>query len=725
MAIWYVDLEGSAGSADGTSFANRSSDIAAIINAASNSDVVRIKATPDPVSIGSVTWTHDSTLTLPAGTIKDIYNGGIWTAATNVTPTNSTSPATKKSGTAASSLAIAAGFTTGRVAHFGLGSAQDFSGYQKISFWIRTNAAVANANIYNIRLCSDTGGTTAVNTLTLPSIPMLANTWVPISIDNGAALGSSIQSIALYASTDPGTVTVLLSNIFATNAVTLRTLIGKYTSLDDPWYAIRSIEGTTLTIDQSSTSSQNIAAKGFAGTTETVTSYVSDGVMLAAVAAAASNIYTLSKTAVSGAEVLVSGGWNRTDMSTQTERTHMCAQNHLGRIFNLTGGFLTFERLLLSHSSQASLIAGDGYSFLNTHFVGHGSTSIGQQGTTRTSLTVTNCTFNNCTIGYNAAIRRAILTNCLAHSNGGDGFAVSGNFSEIIDSEALNNTGSGVFTSGGAGLSVLNFSGHNNAYGVEFTSLIGATGRNISATGNATAGLFVSTSDLAIYGLTTSGNNNISINDGGAAGARVSIFNWVKDEATAVANLSDYDGGRYVSVNDGGTADNHVIYTDGGRISSDTSVRHTASGISWKLQPTSNTRSAAYPLSQALRGVPVKAGVEHTASVWVRRDDTGLSLSFELPDQDVAGITAQSVPIAASADVWEKLSIVFTPTIDAVIDFRVSAYGGTTFTGYWDDFEVVAASKNDASSGDLAYPENGVYVTNAPAGGGESTSVFC
>ena len=73
MAVWYVDFEGSAGAGNGTSFADRSSNFVSIVNAAANGDEVRVKASADPVSIGSCTWTNNSTIAIPSGTTKDIY----------------------------------------------------------------------------------------------------------------------------------------------------------------------------------------------------------------------------------------------------------------------------------------------------------------------------------------------------------------------------------------------------------------------------------------------------------------------------------------------------------------------------------------------------------------------------------------------------------------------------------------------------------------------------
>ena len=91
--------------------------------------------------------------------------------------------------------------------------------------------------------------------------------------------------------------------------------------------------------------------------------------------------------------------------------------------------------------------------------------------------------------------------------------------------------------------------------------------------------------------------------------------------------------------------------------------------------------------------------------------------------QTVAGLTAQEVSLSATADTWQQLSISFTPTADAVIDFYVSAYGGTNLTGYWDEFVVNTTSRNVVSSGNYGYYDGGVYVTSSPLGEFSTVSV--
>jgi hypothetical protein len=722
MAIWYVDFEGSAGAGNGTSFANRSSSFASIVNAAANGDEVRVKASSDPVSIGSCTWTKNSTIAIPAGTTKDIYTDGSWTAANaDVTCIADTNVSRRFEGASSASNNVLAAFTTGKIASYNLGSAQDFSAYEKISLTFWSNAAITNASIFYIALCSDTAGDTVVNTLTLPAFAIVANRSVKLLLDNGSPLGSSIQSIAIYATTDPGTRIVYIDNVFATNVLHLGSLISKDSG---EWFAIRSISNNTITLGQNYLSPVGTGDKGYYGTTATAETFVSNGIPTPLVAAAATIHYSLTKTAVSGSEVLISGGWNRTDMSTRTGVTHISAANALGRTMSVGGGYNIIEYFMISSMESGFIIAGDNHTVRNCMLVGLNNIGILMSGT-RTRLDITDCFFANCGFATVISARLSTISNCRAYNCSGDAFNVSGNFSIVSNCEAKNNTASGFYSSGGGAITVDTFLSENNLFGIEISSLIGGVFRNIIVRNNVSGGVSISTVEASFYNLVT-GNNGagggVAITDGGAAGALISLFNFQYNEATVVSALNAYDGVKYISINENDTADNHAIYQETGTIVSDSTTRHTASGISWKLMPTASSVSSNYPLIQRIRAVPLKANIEHTVSVWARRNNTGLTFTFGCDDQGVSGLSAQSVSMTAAANTWEKLSLILVPTIDVVLDFYVSVYGGTTYNGWWDDFEVLAASKNGVASGDYGYANNGVYVTNYP--NPETSSLF-
>ena len=171
--------------------------------------------------------TKDIVLTDNVGTVSS--NGANWTASANVTSTidNEGFMPTRVS------LAIAAGFTTGKAAYKTIPST-NFSAYQQISLqFSQTAGTLLAAGNIKICLCSDTLGAVIVDQFLVPAQPYLNTTNIPITINKGSALGSAIQSIALYVVNDTGAITVSMSNIIAVKStssadnLSLTSMIGK------------------------------------------------------------------------------------------------------------------------------------------------------------------------------------------------------------------------------------------------------------------------------------------------------------------------------------------------------------------------------------------------------------------------------------------------------------------------------------------------------------------
>ena len=358
MATLYLDLEGGNDANDGTSFANRKKTLAGTSAIAQPGDTVRIMASTAPNSLGvNGTFAKGSpTITLASAVNTTIDNGeSAWTASANVTCTTST---TRKQGATSASIAVAAGFTTGLAAYKALGSTVDFSGYQQISFWFQQTAGTLGG--FDIKLCSDNAGATPVDTFSIPAAAIL-NGWNRVTINLGAAMGASIQSVAFYVTADNGAQTYLLDNIVAckapgTGELSHKTLIGKANSLgaggddSETWYAIRAIEGTTVTLDLLNSSNAGSTTNGFYfGTSETVTAYSLFPSYLPANVLQTDVIWSSTGTDVSS--MIISGGWNRTDMTTQTGTTWIA--------------------LVCQPSSVVQVLINSNYlSFSDVHFVG-------------------------------------------------------------------------------------------------------------------------------------------------------------------------------------------------------------------------------------------------------------------------------------------------------------------------------------------------------------------
>lgn len=207
------------------------------------------------------------TVTLSAVLTKTVEHAvSGWTAATNITGSTN---ASRKYGATATVMTPAGAFTTGKVCYKAIdgGGTQDFSGYTKMSLWFRptTNNAIT-ASTYKLCLCSDATGDTIVNEINIPATQASSN-WHIFVLDYGAALSSSVQSVAIYANSDPGTTAFSFNNIVACNNFTHETLFGWQS---DCYHNVQAIDGVTVTIDAPNTAT---GGRGWYGTTGTAAMY--------------------------------------------------------------------------------------------------------------------------------------------------------------------------------------------------------------------------------------------------------------------------------------------------------------------------------------------------------------------------------------------------------------------------------------------------------------------
>ena len=132
-----------------------------------------------------------------------------WTAKANVTATEE--GAIKKEGTASAKLVIAAGFTTGLVATHDF-SAIDISGYNSISFWIRSNT---NINKGVLQLVYDEDATCASPSQSTDIPALKADTWIKVSLPLSATAAdrNAIISVGINAVSDPSAITIYVDDI--------------------------------------------------------------------------------------------------------------------------------------------------------------------------------------------------------------------------------------------------------------------------------------------------------------------------------------------------------------------------------------------------------------------------------------------------------------------------------------------------------------------------------
>ena len=330
MTIYYIDLDNGSDAAAGTSWGTAWKTFTSGATAAriAPGDEIRVSETAAPVSIGTATWTDGkvgNSITFASAPTKqvDTMKSGWVTLGAGSTVTNAQTTAymtpTVFGGTTMGALQI----TTSAAANLGykaLGSIQDFSGHQQISFWFRSSTAFdcTGAQNMTITLCSDTAGAVAVDSFVMPKWNYQINTWYPIVIDKGSAAGLAIQSVAIR-TTNNTSQTFYFDEMFASpaNGLTLWSLIGLN---DGYWHAIRTIRGADVQLlagFQAATAAGATAYLGtvdcsWMGTTTTATTYKLDPsrALLPTTGPGATFGVNITEAGTNALPNLYRGGWN-------------------------------------------------------------------------------------------------------------------------------------------------------------------------------------------------------------------------------------------------------------------------------------------------------------------------------------------------------------------------------------------------------------------------------
>lgn len=637
-----------------------------------------------------------------------------WTASSNVTILNATS---RKEGTFGRDIAVASGFTTGMAA-YGTISAVDLSAYTQVSFVLRQSAGTLLATGgATLRLCSDTAGVTTVNSIAIPALTgSSTHLWHRIVVDTGGSLGASIQSVAFDINVDVGAMTFQLDNIIAckdstsADAITHQSLIGRPNSTGaggtdaDTWYCIRSIVNNTITLETGPNSSAATASRGYYGGTVNPpafdTCYKRETTKTAYVGSGSTAVQSPQISGSAGSPVTWSGGWNSTDMSTQTGETWFDGRNGLGNgIYTGSQTYLTLSKIGCVRYTVGVYTDNGASSDITLQAVHTNCCTTGIYLYTRWSL-VSMWACNNSAHGVASGFstyNNVTGDNIVGHNNIGSGVSLDGLFSVMEDINCCNNGTYGCYfgqnsTTGGgqeSNSSYRNVTTDQNFGGVVYG---GATGEihTLVSTGNASTGVSLQpkSNGLRIYSATLANNASSSLTASTALAGQCYLFNSTFGDATEVGSVMSWSDYKILSTRHDATDNNHWGFTDGGTFNSQVSVRRTASGIAWQMNPTSTNRSATYPLRMSLGAYTVPAAL-CTIKCWLRRTNTGLTMKLVCPGGRLPGVVSDvSSAMTASADTWEEITITFTPTSAGVIELEVWCYGGTTYTGYVDDLTV-------------------------------------
>lgn len=663
MTTFFLDMESGNDANDGTTFANRwkTLDTGATAARIAPGDVIRIKETASATSLGvTALWTDNSSaLTLTSAVNQTVDNcEGTWTASANVTFTSSTT--NYRQGTKSVQLAIAAGFTTGLAGYGGLANI-NLSSYQQISCWIKPSIAVA-AGVLELKLCSDALGVTALDTLALPAMPH-TNCWYPVVIDKGSALSSGINSIALYAVSDPGTLTINFDNIIACKApsaadsLNLRSMIGKNTVGEPEWWPIQSIDGTAITFNGSIGNTAAGVTMKYQGTTETVTTHKRESLMLTA-------MQNAMEAGTAAAYIEYSFGWDRTAMTTQSGETWLSREC----ITSSSAGYATCSFASRAYNKITKFrVHGTYYGLFlsnSTHLWFYDFACTGVQDAINPSSSGST----------NITVEQLDYAICVQYGFHGSAASVTPSHSIKLKGRRLIGPGNGgTLVCAIEALSTLDLD-------VDFQEFVG-WGWTVYFGGRA------STTILRNAKIWRGTNSLIAAGTSEPSGV-LRCFN-VDPQDTISASFHPIHIMKY-----GRTANDHRIFWQTSKtIASATDQRKTASDYSWKFDSTNtNGLTSLNPMSLSLGQVAVKASALVTITLWVRRNSTGISIRMRVPGGYIGGVADDvSANAAAAIDTWEQLSLTFTPNEAGVVPLFCEAWGSAVASGWCDDLSVTQA----------------------------------
>lgn len=638
MAIWYVDYVNGNNANDGKTWATAFKLIDGVTSAKGfvSGDFVRIAKSPDPTSLGQTAqWTDNSkvvTLSSPVTANLDLCEIA-WTKAAASTSTTSTG--SPRQGSANLSITNTGALSANVLVAYNAINPGDLSAYQQISFWYQSTNT-SPTNVWRICLCSDNAGQTIVFSAALPQI-FASNVWTPITIDLGVPLTGSIQSIALYSGSAPQgtTATMQLDNIVACkpssapDALTLLSLLGKNNGTD-PWGAIQSINGTTITLDnQVSVTQAN--TRPYAGVTESVTAYKRETTKTVIVSSSGTSVQ--APAIPSNSQVTYSGGWN-TASGVQDGETFYDGQCGNGQGLNINNfSVMAFEN-----------ISAVRYYYAYWVFQALAGSTIKAYQISNNSNNAINCGGGSYPVVVNATIAN------VCYNSTGIVNAINATFT--IGNLNSNSTAVSLFPAG----NIFNVSiCRSNQYAFSISS----------------AGWWTLIKNVQF------GNNTYDIN---LATANGSPYIYLKNVLGGTVQCQSGTESRVTSQNDQRVAGATKITAYDLYIVNDTTVVHTAGGMSWKMSPLAS-RNNNYPAWLNLAKIFCPANQQRTFTAWVRRDKTNVVGLLMVRGGRVEGITNNVLGnlTAAAINTWEQLSVTVTPTEDAVIEVEAWAYYPSTY----------------------------------------------
>lgn len=688
MANVFVDYAGGNDANNGSSFSLRKKTIQSAFTVALAGDNVLLMKSPDQINTGlNGTFTNQgSTVTASSSSnwATVFACGSSFTAKTNVTCTTSS---TRKEGTLSSSFSTNSSLAGGaQVLGTVATGTLNLSSFQQLTFWImyNTSGQLATGQL-QVQLCTDTLGATPVHTFTINQALNFGQ-WTPITIDNGSSLNSSIKSIAIKSTATFRSKAFLIDNIMAViapasaAAITLQSLIG---TNDGNWYPVRSMSGTTITLDNYPIGTPLNGNRGFTGTSGTVALYRRETIKTAVQATATTASHTFSGSAgTSTNPITVSGGWDTTSMSSQTGETYYDGLDGFGNVSITTKGFSTskvsfvrYNQALLSSTDLTTVLGG---SFIAFNPSANGSIS------SATSFTASGLIVNlgrGNGIGLTATpvqlnVGSSGLT-VLGANGYGIQFSSGANFfsSPPTGTVTISNNFIGGLVGQGTGL---NLSGTNIFKDNGSTTISSCFGiiNNFTANGNV---IDTPKGNIVINGL--SGNlGNPAIYQPG-----VSIYVFKPGTINRIGKLpfdssATFSGptGDGVFIQDSaGVAGDIKQLISTGTIINVSSPTHGSTSRSFQCSPNAFGTNQYTPLRFEFPPIAVKSSTV-TVSIWVQPSDNNIKATLRVLGYKVAGVSEVSTTLQGGSGTMQKLSLTVSPTEKGILHVVLDVYNSST-----------------------------------------------
>lgn len=675
MTIFYIDLENGNDASAGTSWetAWKTPRYGATAARIAPGDEIRFAKTGAPYSVGPGVWTDQTkTVTFEPGITKlvdDCESG--WIGAANITLTHNTS--NEKQGTACVGVNPLAAFTTGKTCYKTFASPQDFSAYQQLSFWHKYSSGSNTSPVFKICLCSDTTGDVVVDEFIVPAyLSSYSGYWWPFTVNKGAPMGSSIQSVAIYATTDPGVPYTYFDFMFACKApgigcLTLHTLISKNSAEvggDEPWMPILSVVDNVATFDWFvSSTTVAIGSAGYVGTSETVVTYARQ-----AVAPFDSSAFYINEGGSSDSNrISFIGGWNK---NTDVVDGLTCITNQLYALYFVSG--ISYVNV----SGFAFARLGSGGILMVSGGIGHHIDFQSIVGTPQSGVVLTGtahritfgCIMYAGAYGINMSLTAGMgaghtIIFGIIGATYNQGILLLGYHNLVIGNIIRKNSTSCV---------AFNPASEFNRVYVNYLKDGGNTCVSLDGAANIVDG--------AIFSGASSDSTTSQMSDVNAVLRNCTFNNYPALTSYYTLEATGRDRAVNKSVFEGYILESNVL------------IRHTNSGMSWKLSLT-NLYTNYYHVYVPLAKVVVAANLQVTVSLWVYRPN-GTLQNFRLMVMrgQIAGVEADiySAYRSAAIDTWEQLTLSFTPTEAGLVEVCAHAWRNE-YALYFDDFDAVQA----------------------------------